>query len=200
MRYFFTARLWKALGVLLAVAVLLVGALSLINKQAQSESAQSHVIDVVASITTSEFGEGWQVADGRSVGDATLTLDDGRVLRLVDGTQGESTCNLPILSYSCVLLADTLGTGVLWFALVPADATNGKEKLTLPALVDMREGGDLGVLSNGWVVPLATPTVRNCDTETTSLRDFINQFPEGNAISILDLYSDSIEEVVCTGP
>lgn len=200
MRYFFTASLWKALGVLLAVAALLVGALSLVNRRAQSESAQSHIVDVVAAIAASEFGEGWQVADGKSVGDASLTLDDGRVLRLVDGTQGESICNLPISSYSCVLLADTLGTGVLWFALVPADATNGKERLTLPALVDMQEGGDLGVLSNGWVIPLATPTIRNCDTETTSLRDFINQFPEGNAISLLDLHADNINEVVCTGP
>jgi len=55
-------------------------------------------------------------------------------------------------------------------------------------------------LSNGWVVPLATPTVRNCDAETTSLRDFINKFPEGNAISLLNLYQDQISEVVCTGP
>jgi hypothetical protein len=200
MRYFFTARLWKALGVLLAVAALLIGALSLVNRRAQSQSAQSHIVDVVAAIAASEFGEGWQVADGKSVGDASLTLDDGRVLRLVDGTRGESTCNVPISSYSCVLLADTLGAGVLWFALVPSDATNGRERLTLPALVDMQEGGDLGVLSNGWVIPLATPTIRNCDTETTSLRDFINQFPEGNAISLLDLYADTINEVVCTGP
>lgn len=200
MRYFFTASLWKALGVLLAVAILLVGALSFVNGSNASQSSSSHVVDVVAAVAASEFGDGWNVVDGKSVGDAVFTLDDGRILRLVDGTPGESACALPITSYSCVLLADTLGTGVLWFALAPADETNGKERLTLPAVVDMREGGDLGVLSNGWVVPLATPTIRNCDTETSSLRDFINQFPEGNAIALLNLNSDSIDEVVCTGP
>jgi hypothetical protein len=96
------------------------------------------------------------------------------------------------------MVADTLGTGVLWFALVPADSTNGKEMLTLPTLVDMLDAGDLGVLSNGWVVPLATPTVRNCESETSSLRDFINKFPDGTAVSMLNLYEDQITEVICT--
>jgi len=170
------------------------------NRGSSISGANGRVIDVVAAVTTTEFGEGWQVANGKSAGDATLSLDDGRVMRIVDGTPGEVTCETPTIPYSCVFVADTLGSGVLWFALVPADSNNGKEILTLPALVDMMQGGDLGVLSNGWVVPLATPTVRNCDTETTSLRDFINKFPEGNAISLLNLYQDQISEVVCTGP
>ena len=67
MRYFFTASLWKALGVLLAVAALLIGALSLVNRRAQSQSAQSHVVDVVAAIAASEFGDGWQVATGNQL-------------------------------------------------------------------------------------------------------------------------------------
>ena len=68
MRYFFSARLWKALGVLLAVAVVLIGALNLINQQVQSETAQSHIVDVVASVATSEFGEGWQGPDRSMAG------------------------------------------------------------------------------------------------------------------------------------
>ena len=200
MRYFFTARLWAALGILLGAAVLVFGLLIVVNGGSTTGSSGSRVIDVVAAVTTTEFGDGWQVSSGKSVGDATLFLDDGRAMRIVDGTPGEVTCETPTIPYSCVFVADTLGSGVLWFALVPSDSNNGKEILTLPALVDMMQGGDLGVLSNGWVVPLATPTVRNCDTETTSLRDFINKFPEGNAISLLNLYQDQISEVVCTGP
>ena len=200
MRYFFTARLWAALGILLGAAVLVFGLLIVVNGGSTTGSSGSRVIDVVAAVTTTEFGVGWQVSSGKSVGDATLFLDDGRAMRIVNGTPGEVTCETPTIPYSCVFVADTLGSGVLWFALVPADSNNGKEILTLPALVDMMQGGDLGVLSNGWVVPLATPTVRNCETETTSLRDFINKFPEGNAISLLNLYTDQISEVVCTGP
>ena len=200
MRYFFTARLWAALGILLGAAVLVFGLLIVVNGGSTTGSSGSRVIDVVAAVTTTEFGDGWQVSSGKSVGDATLFLDDGRAMRIVNGTPGEVTCETPTIPYSCVFVADTLGSGVLWFALVPSDSNNGKEILTLPALVDMMQGGDLGVLSNGWVVPLATPTVRNCDTETTSLRDFINKFPEGNAISLLNLYQDQIAEVVCTGP
>ena len=200
MRYFFTARLWAALGMLLGSSALVFATLLLVNGGSSASSSGSRVIDVVAAVTTTEFGDGWQISDGKSVGDATLSLDDGRTLHIVDGTPGEVTCELPTIPYSCVIVADTLGSGVLWFALVPSDSSNGKEILTLPALVDMLQGGDLGVLSNGWVVPLATPTVRNCDTETTSLRDFINKFPDGNAIALLNLYQDQITEVVCTGP
>jgi len=200
MRYFFTARLWAALGILLGASVLVFGLLIVVNGGSTTGSSGSRVIDVVAAVTTTEFGEGWQVSSGKSVGDATLFLDDGRAMRIVNGTPGEVTCETPTIPYSCVFVADTLGSGVLWFALVPSDSNNGKEILTLPALVDMMQGGDLGVLSNGWVVPLATPTVRNCETETTSLRDFINKFPEGNAVSLLNLYTDQISEVVCTGP
>jgi len=200
MRYFFTARLWAALGILLGAAVLVFGLLIVVNGGSTTGSSGSRVIDVVAAVTTTEFGDGWQVSSGKSVGDATLFLDDGRAMRIVNGTPGEVTCETPTIPYSCVFVADTLGSGVLWFALVPSDLNNGKEILTLPALVDMMQGGDLGVLSNGWVVPLATPTVRNCETETTSLRDFINKFPEGNAVSLLNLYQDQISEVVCTGP
>ena len=200
MRYFFTARLWAALGILLGASVLVFGLLIVVNGGSTTGSSGSRVIDVVAAVTTTEFGDGWQVSSGKSVGDATLFLDDGRAMRIVNGTPGEVTCETPTIPYSCVFVADTLGSGVLWFALVPADSNNGKEILKLPALVDMMQGGDLGVLSNGWVVPLATPTVRNCETETTSLRDFINKFPEGNAVSLLNLYTDQISEVVCTGP
>ena len=200
MRYFFTARLWAALGILLGASILVFGLLIVVNGGSSTGSSGSRVIDVVAAVTTTEFGEGWQVSSGKSVGDATLFLDDGRAMRIVNGTPGEVTCETPTIPYSCVFVADTLGSGVLWFALVPADSNNGKEILKLPALVEMMQGGDLGVLSNGWVVPLATPTVRNCETETTSLRDFINKFPEGNAVSLLNLYTDQISEVVCTGP
>lgn len=198
MRYFFTAKLWVALGALAGTSALLLVLLLVVNNGGSAQQSRARVIDLVGAVAIAEVGEGWQVNNGKTSGDIALTLDDGRTMRIVDGTPAEVTCQIPVVSYACVMVADTLGTGVLWFALVPADSTNGKEMLTLPTLVDMLDAGDLGVLSNGWVVPLATPTVRNCESETSSLRDFINQFPDGAAVSMLNLYEDQITEVICT--
>ena len=92
MRYFFAARLWAALGILLGASVLVFGMLLVVNGGSSTGSSGSRVIDVVAAVTTTEFGEGWQVSNGKSAGDATLSLDDGRTMRIVDGTPGEVTC------------------------------------------------------------------------------------------------------------
>jgi hypothetical protein len=61
----------------------------------------------------------------------------------------------------------------------------------------MLNNGDDAVLANGWVVPLATPTKRQCDTATSSLRDFIDRFGENMAVS-LNLATDEIDTVRCT--
>jgi hypothetical protein len=62
----------------------------------------------------------------------------------------------------------------------------------------MLEGGDQGVISNGWVVRLTTGVERTCDVETVSLRDFINKFAPNSAVTILDLLRDEVIEVICT--
>lgn len=95
MRYFFTARLWAALGMLLGASALVFAMLLVVNRGSSTSGASDRVIDVVAAVTTTEFGEGWQISSGKSAGDATLTLDDGRIMRIVDGTPGEVTCELP---------------------------------------------------------------------------------------------------------
>lgn len=201
MRYFLSIRPWAALGLLAAAAMAVMVALLAVRSLAPAiESVpERRDVEVIAAVAAVEADDGWRVADGRSSGSARLVLDDGRTLLVADGTLGQVDCPALDQPFGCVLLADALGGAIVWFALVPADPVDGQRLLVLPALVDMLEGGDLGVLPNGWVVPLATGVVRTCDEDTVSLRDFINRFPPGRAETVLDLVRDAVVEVRCTG-
>lgn len=154
-------------------------------------------VELVAVVAEARLDEGFAVVDGRVTANASLALDDGRRVELFAGTRGEVSCSRPGDPNACVLLADVLGSAVVWFALLDVDPDTPSSALRLPGLVDMLEGGDLGVLSNGWVVRLTTGVVRTCDTETVSLRDFINSFPADASVTVLDLYADEVVEVVC---
>jgi len=200
-RYFLSIRPWAALGLLaaaaMAVSVAWLGVRSL--APAIESAPERRDVEVIAAVAAVEADEGWRVADSRSSGSARLVLDDGRTVLVADGTLGEVECAALDQPFGCVLLADALGGAIVWFALLPAGTEDGQRLLTLPALVDMLEGGDLGVLPNGWVVPLGTGVVRACDDDTASLRDFINRFPPGRAETVLDLVKDAVVEVRCTG-
>jgi hypothetical protein len=93
-----------------------------------------------------------------------------------------------------------LGSGVVWFALVPVDenAESSQKMLTLPPLVDMLNGGSLGVLQNDWIVKLGNGVKRTCDSEsdTANLREFITKFSQ-SSVTMLDLIKDEVIEVVC---
>ncbi|NDE20169.1 MAG: hypothetical protein EBZ98_00710 [Actinobacteria bacterium] len=97
-----------------------------------------------------------------------------------------------------MLLADMLGEGVVWYALVNADSIIART-LVLPTLVDMVDGGDTGVLANGWQVPLANGVIRTCAGEprSTTLRAFIESYSEAGIRTVLDLDRDEVVEVIC---
>jgi len=153
-------------------------------------------VELVAVTTSISATENWSIVGGKTTGEALVGLDDGRRVTILDQTRGEISCTNVVRG--CVLLADMLGDAVVWFALVDRDTEDGDVRLTLPALVDMLDGGDLGVLQNGWVVRLTRGVARTCDTETTSLRDFINKFAPDRSVTILDLIADEVTEVVCS--
>jgi hypothetical protein len=90
-----------------------------------------------------------------------------------------------------------LGDAPIWFALTPAAGDEPLSRLPVPPVVDMLNEGDHAVLENGWVVPLATPTKRECDTATANLREFIERFGPDMEVS-LDLSTDAIDIVRCT--
>lgn len=170
---------------------------SLTSGRASSGPSSTHTIEMIAVASTITADEGWSTSDGATVGSATVALDDGRIVSIPTGTPGEISCADVAAPSSCVMLADTLGSAVVWFTLVDADPSRAGRYLTLPGLVDMRDAGNLGVLANGWVVRLATPTERTCDTDPGNLRDFIDAYGGDGSQSVLDLIGDQIVEVTC---
>ncbi|MSX31844.1 MAG: hypothetical protein F2783_07570, partial [Actinobacteria bacterium] len=166
MRHFLSARLWAAFAILGVAAVVVLGLFALTSGGSSTPTAlpTTHNVELVAVATSLAAQEGWQIASSKTVGNATLTLDDGRVVEILEGTMGEITCTNLTEPFACVLLADMLGGGVVWFALVPVDtnAATSQKMLTLPPLVDMLNGGSLGVLQNDWIVKLGNGVKRTC--------------------------------------
>ena len=187
----------------LAVGVPLVAALTwwMVAVRAGSSengtASRPHFVSYIASVDTLQADPTWAVKDGLTTGTARFALDDGRTLYISEATMGEITCT-DRGANACVLLAEMLGDAPIWFALTPATGKDPRARLSLPPIVDMLNDGDDAVLSNGWVVPLATPTKRECDTATASLREFIDRFGEKMEVS-LNLATDEIDTVRCTG-
>ncbi len=160
-------------------------------------------IDLVASVSSVITDAAATEWPQNVSGTVQLALDDLRVLSILPGTMEDDYDTVPRCSNfttpnACVLLADMLGEAVVWFAIVPADAANGTQFLTLPGLIDMQANGDEGILRNGWVVKLATPVKRQCeDVDTSNLRDFITQFPDDRSTSLVNLTTDNVVSVAC---
>ncbi len=197
MRHFLSARFAGALGIPIVVAFLIYVVLMNSGSPSQSASKVVHFVNYTASVNIVQAESGWSVVQGTSRLTARLALDDARTVFIAEGTPGEITCTDFSTPNACVLIAELLGDAVVWFALTPATSETLLTRLALPPVVDMLNGGDFAVLSNGWVVPLATPTKRSCSTPTVSLREFINKFTSNMNVS-LNLSADQIDVVTCT--
>ncbi len=194
---------------LVAILILCVGAAAVIgiyvstSPSGPADVVEQRRINLFAVVESLTADLGFEVQSGKTTATMRLTLDDGRTLTVPDGTLIDNGSLLPFCSdyvtpKACVLIADMLGQSVVWFTLVPVDTQDGDTVLTLPGLVDMQENGDEGVLRNSWVVRLATPVIRECSTlATTSLRDFINRFPDNASSSYVNLLTDQIDRVRC---
>lgn len=143
-------------------------------------------VDVAAVITAA-------VAEAGSV---DYTLDDGSTLRVVEPTPFDDGCTAPD-GVGCVMLANTFGAAVVWYALRDPDPAAPTRVLELPGLADMQDSGDTAVLGNGWLVPLATPTLRSCDEPAPTLRAFIDDWGPDRSVARIDLAADEVDEVVC---
>jgi hypothetical protein len=197
MRNFLSARFAAALGIPIVVAFLIYAVLMNSGSSSQSANKVVHFVNYTASVNTVQADSDWTVVQGTTRSTARLALDDARTVYIADGTPGEITCTDFSSPNACVLIAELLGDAVVWFALAPATSETLLTRVALPPVVDMLNGGDFAVLSNGWVVPLATPTKRTCSTPTVSLREFINKFASNMNVS-LNLSTDHIDVVTCT--
>ena len=201
MRQLLSWRTWAAIAVLLV----LITVLQLLTGDGQRSGADDDEtqpsvrrVEVIASVMRIDASEAFDVIDGITVGSAVLTLDDGRNVPITRETPGEIDCADRTAAASCVLLADMLGEGVIWYALVNSDGPAARV-LALPTLIDMEDGGDIGVLANGWRVPLANGVIRTCAGEprSSTLRAFIESYSETGIRSMLDLDRDEVVEVIC---
>jgi len=204
MRQLANLRLWAALGALAIATLLLVLAtcddcFGRGGSQAAAATEVEKNIETTAVIVGFSSSENWRLQDGKTIGEASASLDDGRIILVASDTPGENTCPDPSIRRSCIFLANLFGDSVMWFALTEANGEKPDRVLEIAGLVDMLDSGSRGVLANGWVVPLANGVKKSCGEESGTLRDFINTYGSDKSMSKLNLITDQVDEVVCTG-
>ncbi len=195
MRQFASWRVWAAILVVVMAASILRACAGDDGPAVSTEGPVSRRLDLISLTATIRSDAPWFVSDGAMSGDATVVLANGRVVQLTDGTLGESSCLFPDVLNACVLLADTLGDGVVWFALLPAPASASNE-LELPAINSLLDGVTYARLDNGWEVPLLDRVVRRCETETPNLSSFVQRFADRH-VTIIDLERAEVSAVRC---
>ena len=207
MRQLLNSRLWLALGLLTVSGffLIIVSCNDCFGRGSDVAVIQDSVeknIELVGVISIFSTAEGLTIENGRTVNDAVLRLDDGRSIFVASGTPGELDCIDITKRSSCVMLANMFGDSVMWFAIVNTNGKTPTRVLELPSLVDMLDNGDRGVLANGWIVRLASPTVKTCRDDSgasrISLREFINTYSPNQSISKMNLITDEVSEVVCS--
>ena len=207
MRQLLTSRLWLAFGLLTVSGffLIIISCNDCFGRGSDVAVMQASVeknIELVGVISTFSTAEGLTIENGLTVGDAALRLDDGRNIFVASGTPGELDCTDFANQSSCVMLANMFGDSVMWFAIVNVNGTMPTRILELPSLVDMLDNGDRGVLANGWIVRLASPTIKTCRNDSgasrISLREFINIYSPNQSVSKMNLITDEVNEVVCS--
>ena len=151
-----------------------------------------HSVDFIALVQTAQLPAGFAMFGGRSSADLYLTIDATRTMLVKAGTPGEVDCPLIAEPAQCIVAADLLGDGVLWFSLIPG--TSGAV-VSLPSVVEILPGGWVR-LANDWVVRYAAKVERSCADETTSLTNFIEIYGD-SATSSYNVEQQHIVRVTC---
>jgi hypothetical protein len=203
-RQLFNIRLWAALGILSITAILIVFVAcdDCFGRNGDSAAISADVeknIETVAIAKSFSQSEGWRIENGRTVGEASVLLDDARQVFIAADTPSENLCADLTIGSSCVFLANMFGDSVMWFALIDMNGEKPTRVLELPSLVDMLDSGSRGVLENGWIVRLANGVKRTCGEDTGTLREFINNYSPDKSVTKLNLITDEVDEVLCTG-
>ena len=202
MREIFSIRFFAAVGAVVGLFFLLstvFAAREVIDGDdgAGGTGLQPHRIDLVDQVFTSTNPAFRFDEDGLAANDTDLVMAGSRSLRIVAGTPGVDLCpNLGAVG-ACAVVADLLGEGVVWFALVPMGANRA---VPMPA-IDVLDDG-YAFLVNGWEVPYAPILDRRCqdqsgnEVEFASYREFRDQLGD-DFTSLYSIESRRIEVVVC---
>ena len=195
MRQLFTLRFCLTLLALLA----LLGVARWISSSNSRETVEVAVgepagrsVDFIALVETAHLPVGFAMVEGRANADLFLVVDATRTMLVKEGTPGEVECPGIAEPAQCIVAADLLSDGVLWFSLIPGSAG---ANVPLPAVVELLPGGWVR-LANDWVVQHATKVERSCVDDTTSLTNFIETFGD-TATSTYNIEQQRIVRVTC---
>jgi len=195
MRQIFSVRFFAAVGAVVALFFLLMTIFAtrevIEGGDDDDDAVELHKIDFVDQIFSSRNEQFTLTEDGVAASDTDLILDPSRTLRIVADTPGVDYCpRFPTVG-ACSVVADLLGEGVVWFALVPA---GDNRTVDLPAIDTLDDG--IATLVNGWQLPFAPVLVRRCDEEFSSYREFRDVLGD-DFTSVYDLDERQIVAVEC---
>lgn len=151
-------------------------------------------VDLVELVESFERSADFEIgANGQTVGFLDMVLDEERAIRVAPGTPGEIECSNLRNTRRCVVLADTLGDAVVWFAVLPRGP---RDTVVLSSIVDLNDG--YALFDNGWQIQYAPIIERNCGEELDirSFSDFLRRFGP-NSTSAVDLETRLVTEVTC---
>lgn len=195
MRQFFTLGFWMSL---LALAGLTFGLLAITRDDESPVAAVVEVaerereIDLIAMVFAAQADAGAAIVDGRTTAHIQIRVDGFRFMEIPAGTPGENRCAELADLAKCAIAVDLLGEAVLWFSIVPLSPRN---LVDLPAPVAFRDGNRLQ-LANDWIVAHAERVERDCEEDTTSLTDFMQQFGD-RATAVFSLDEQQVIRAVC---
>jgi hypothetical protein len=157
---------------------------------AETEPRAIDLVDVVSGTTDPGFRF---TEEGQATGNVELILDPSRKVTVVAGTPGEDDCGRLAEPGACAIVADLLGEGVVWFALVPM---GDGLAVPLPAIDSLDDG--VATLVNGWQLPHAPALDRRCGADELfeSYRQW-KQILGDNFTTIYDIEQRRLTAVVC---
>lgn len=197
MRQFVSFRFWLTIAVLVGLTVGLWYVLvrtdesvAVIGEPTHAEVTE-HRINLLQPVYSIQAAPEFAMVDGVANGDMQLALDATRTMVVKAGTPGQISCGRLAEINQCVVAADLLGDGVVWFSLIPNPQ---RASLVLPGITEVHKDNWV-LLSNGWEVARNEVVERNCDA--SGLEDFVHQYGGGLSTSTFSYEQQEITKVTC---
>lgn len=150
-----------------------------------------HRINLLQPVYSITATPGFEMVDGIANGEMHLALDASRTMVVKPGTPGQITCSKLAEINQCIVAADLLGDGVVWFSLIPNPQ---RASLVLPGITAVHKENWV-LLANGWEVARSEVVERNCDA--SSLDDFVHQYGGELSTSTYSFEQQEITKVTC---
>lgn len=207
MRQIFSIRFFAAIGAVVGLFFLLTVVFAsgdpiagVDDDEDAPTSPEIHRIDLVEQVFSSTNPNFRIRVTGATANETELVFDETRSVRIAANTPAVDLCtdnagNAEI--GDCAIVADLLGDGVVWFALVPMGA-NGM--VDFPA-IDVLDDG-YARLFNGWELRYAPILDRRCqddqgnDVEFASYREFRDVLGD-NFTSVFAIDEQRLVTVIC---